>query len=448
VRRLRKPPRLAPSTEAPRTVAIFPLDRDLAALGFARELEKAFKEVGLDACAIDRSSASRPIEWFNALEEAHDIVLYEADFEASQWSGHCLRQADRLVLLADATRPLTLIPPALEAVMVNERRAQIELVLYRKSAVSPSQTLNLLRRFEVTLHHHIREGVPQDLRRFARMITGRAIGVVLSGGGARGMSHVGVIRALRESGFELDLFGGTSMGSIVAAGAAIEWNDEELRRHMREAFFDENPVSDYTVPLISLVRGRKTTRFLRTHLLDRQIEDAACTYFCVSANLTAGELKIHRTGPMWLATRASVAIPGVLPPVIEGSDILVDGGMLNNLPVDIMSAMRRGPIVAVDVTRGDNFKSTVDDIDHRPLRQLLSHARRGTPNILTLLVSSATLSSSTQARTMHDHVDLLIEPPLAEISMLNWKAFNHVVEAGYQHAMEILEKRKGVLFPH
>ena len=447
VRRLRQPPRLAPAAQAARTAAIFPLDRDLAASGFARSFAKAFEELGLKACVVDRTSAARPIEWFNALEEDHDMVLYEADFEASQWTRHCLRQADRLVMLADATRPLTEMPPALDAVAANPRRAPIELALYCRRSLSPSQTLAFLQRFGVTHQHHVREGVPRDLRRLARMITGRAIGVVLSGGGARGLAHIGVIHALREAGFELDLFGGASMGSIVAAGAAIEWNDEELRTHMREAFFDDNPVSDYTVPLISLVRGRKTSNFLRTHFGNRQIEDVPCPYFCVSANLTTGQLKIHRTGPLWLATRASVAIPGVLPPVIDGSDILVDGGTLNNLPIDVMSYMQRGPIVAVDVSRDWAFKATIDDIDQRPLRELLTHARKGTPNIINILMAAGAMSSYAQVRALRNHVDLLIEPPLGEINMLDWKAFHKTVDAGYRHAMEILEKRKGVLIP-
>ena len=447
VRRLRQPPRLAPAAQAARTAAIFPLDRDLAASGFARSFAKAFAELGIKACVIDRSSAARSIEWFSALEEDHDMVLYEADFEPSQWTRHCLRQADRLILLADATRPLTVMPPALDAVTANPRRAPIELVLYCRQSVSPSQTLALLQRFGVTHQHHVREGKWLDLRRLARMITGRAIGVVLSGGGARGLAHVGVIRALRESGIELDLFGGASMGSIVAGGAAIEWSDAELCDHMREAFFDDNPVSDYTLPLVSLVRGRKTSGFLRSHFGAMQIEDMPCPYFCVSANLTSGQLRIHRTGPLWLATRASVSIPGVLPPVIDGSDILVDGGTLNNLPIDVMSDMRRGPIVAVDVSRDWGFKATIDDIDQRPLRQLLTHARKGTPNIINILMAAGAMSSHAQVRALRNHVDLLIEPPLGEVNMLDWKAFHFTVNAGYRHAMEILEKRKGVLFP-
>lgn len=197
--------------------------------------------------------------------------------------------------------------------------------------------------------------------------------------------------------------------------------------------------------MISLARGRKATALLRRHFAQELIEECPCTYYCVSANLTTGQLKVHRTGHLWLAVRASIAIPGVLPPVIEGTDILIDGGILDNLPIDIMSAMRRGPVIGVDVSNDYGFKATIDDIDHRPLRQLISHARQGTPNILRLLMAAGTVSSYSQSRKLRSHVDLLIEPPLPGVSMLDWKAFDFTVDAAYRYTMELMEKNKGIL---
>ena len=446
VHRLREPPRLAAWTAAPKTVAIFPFTRDLAASGFTRSLAKAFEELGFKAIVLDHTAVDRPIEWFNAVEEAHDIVLYAADAEESEWTRHCLRQADRVVLLAEATRPPSFVPPAIESALNNPRRAIIELVLYRDESVSP-QTMSILKLFEVTQHHHVRRQVPADFRRLARMLTGRAIGLVLGGGGARAITHIGVIRALREAGIELDLFGGTSMGSIIAACTALEWDDRVMMERMRDAFSRDNPVGDYTVPMIALTRGRKATRLFRKHFGEALIEDCPRSYFAVSANLSKGQLKVHRSGPIWWATRASTAIPGVLPPVIDGVDILVDGGVLNNLPVDFMGEMRRGPIIAVNASNDYSFQATIDDIDHRSLWELVSHARRGTPNIVRLLFVAGALGSHTQMKLLRRNVDLLLEPPLAGVSMLDWKAFDFTVEAGYRHTIKILEKKKGALFP-
>ncbi len=446
VHRLREPPRLAPSTDAPRTIAIFPFNRELAASGFVRSLAKAFEELGLKAMLLDHTSVGRPIEWFNALEDDHDVVLYAADAEETEWTRHCLRQADRVVLLAEATRPPAFLPASIEAALNNPRRAQIELVLYRDQSVTPSHTISLLKLLKVAQHHHVRRQVPRDFRRVARMLSGRAIGIVLSGGGARALAHIGVLRALHEAGVELDLFGGVSMGSIVAAGAALEWDDKVLLERMHDAFFVVNPVGDYTLPMIALTRGRMATKLFRKHLGENLIEDCAYPYYAISVNLTKSQVQVHRTGPLWWTARASVAIPGVLPPVIDGSDILVDGGVLNNLPVDVMSEMRRGPIVAVDLSGDFGFKATIDDIDHRPLWQLVRHARQGTPNIVRVLMAAGTIGSQSQTKMLRSQVDVLLSPSLAGISMLDWKSFYSTVDAGYRYAMEILEKKKGVLF--
>ena len=445
VRRLQQPPRLTPSMEAPKTIAILPIDRDVPAAEFTRKLSQTFADLGLKAHVVEHDAKNNPVEWFNRLEEDHSIVLYEADFEASAWTRLCLRQADRVLLLAPASRMPNGIHPSAELAVNNPRRTPIELVLYRERSTDSSHTLAHTRRFVSARHHHLRASEARDFRRIARMISGRAVGLVLSGGGARGMCHVGVIRALHEAGIEIDLFGGASMGSIVAGGAALGWSPPDLKRHMKEAFFDDNPVSDYTLPMIALVRGRKTTSFLRHHFQNHQIEDTLYPYFCVSTNLTTGELYIHRSGPLWRATRASVAIPGVLPPVVLDSHILVDGGVLNNLPIDIMMEMRRGPIIACDVSRNYELKASVDDIDHRPLWQLLGHARKGTPNIVTVLMAAGMISSYQQSRVHRNDVEMLIEPEISEIAMLDWKSFERIVEAGYRQTIESLEKHKGSL---
>jgi NTE family protein len=441
VRRLLRPPRLKPALEAPRTLAIISLDRDDADAEFARSLCVAFKDIGMKSYMIEHEERSRPLEWFNTVEENHEVVIYQTDFETSAWTRLCLRQADRVVLLGSATRTLAEALPAAELALENPQRAPVELVLYREDGVAPSQTLALINRFGGAPHHHLRAGEVGDLRRLARMISGRAIGLVLSGGAARGISHICVIRALHEADIEPDLFGGTSIGSIVAAGAAIGWSDDELTTRMREAFAGENPLNDYTLPLVSLVRGRKTSNLLRRHFGNQQIEDCPYTYFAASTNLSSGRLHIHRTGPMWRALRASIAIPGILPPVIEGSDILVDGGVLNNLPFDVMMEMRRGPVIASDLSISHGFKATIDDLEQRTLWELMSHARKGTPNIATLLVASGTMSSYAQVRDSRDHVALLIQPVNDDLNMLDWHAFDRMVETGYRRTIALLEER-------
>ena len=118
-------------------------------------------------------------------------------------------------------------------------------------------------------HHHIRAGLPDDIKRMARFVAGRAVGLVLAGGGARGFAHIGVLKALKEAHVPIHQLGGTSMGAIIAAGLALEWDIDELTARMRATFVDNNPLSDYTLPLIALVRGRKVSNLLREEFGER-----------------------------------------------------------------------------------------------------------------------------------------------------------------------------------
>src|SRR5262249_30663957 len=154
----------------------------------------------------------------------------------------------------------------------------------------------------------------------------------------------------REIGIPLDLVGGASFGAIVAAGVASEWGDEELLERFREGFARSNPLSDYAMPFVALTKGRKVSRQLRAHFGDRRVEDLWRPFFTVAANLTPGSLSVLKEGAIWEALRASIALPGLLPPWIANGEVFVDGAVMNNLPADVMRSVDGGVIVAVDVT--------------------------------------------------------------------------------------------------
>jgi NTE family protein len=156
---------------------------------------------------------------------------------------------------------------------------------------------------------HLRSNNANDVARLARLLRGTALTLVLSSGGARGFAHLGVVRALRDAHVPIDLIGGCSMGSIVGAAVALEWDDAEIQERLRSAFVDTNPINDYTLPFLSLVRGAKVTRLLEQAFGDLRIEDLWRPYFCVSSNLTTGTLAVHRDGPLADALRASIPSP-------------------------------------------------------------------------------------------------------------------------------------------
>ena len=189
---------------------------------------------------------------------------------------------------------------------------------------------------------------------------------MLAGGGARGFAHIGIIKALIEAGVPFDHLGGASMGAIIAAGLAHEWGVEELTERMRETFVTHNPLDDFTLPLIALVRGKKASSMLQRNFGDICIEELPLPFFAVSSDLTTGRIHEHRAGLLWRALRASVALPGILPPVTHHGHLLVDGGVMNSLPVDVMRTRTTGPIIACDVTGELDLRASDERYGERP----------------------------------------------------------------------------------
>jgi NTE family protein len=291
-----------------------------------------------------------------------------------------------------------------------------------------------------TPHHHVTSKA--DVPRVARILTSRGVGLVLSGGGARGFAHIGIVKALREADIPIDLVGGTSMGAILGAGVSLCWSIDELTDRFRRAFVDGKPLRDYTLPFVSLVSGHKVTRLLQHAFGDVTIEDLPLDFFCVSSNLTTGHSEVHRRGELWRWLRASVAIPGVLPPVVHKGELLVDGGTMNNLPVDAMRDLGRGPVIGCDVGADRAFTTDTDEVDVPLPWQLMRWMRekKHRPNIFQILWRAGMVNSNAMTAAHREKTDLLLQPPLAQIDMLNWKGFDRAIAAGYEYAVRRLEK--------
>jgi NTE family protein len=441
VKRLQETTQHPTDVAKPKTFAMVPLQDGLGNEPIARRIAAVLNEMGSRAAVLDANSADQSAEWFNEFEAAHDIVFYRGDAPDSAWTQLCLRQADRILLLAAADRPLPLRPLDLPA--FKERATGLpELLLLHPTGRSEGLPEHFaLRSGLFESHHHMRAGNLDDIRRLARFISGRAIGLVLAGGGARGFAHIGVIKALMENNVPFDNLGGTSMGAIIAAGVALEWSLDELSARMRDAFVASNPLDDFTLPLIALVRGKKVSNLLREHFGDVRIEEMPRPFFCVSSDLTSGRIHVHRAGPLWRALRASVALPGILPPVTHHGHLLVDGGVMNNLPVDVMAQRSSGPIIASDVTGELDIRVTDERYGERPWWWLLWQRMRGTPSIVSILMRSGTVGSEAQRRVVRDMANYMFEPPLPDIGLRDWKKFDRAVAEGYEHAVEVIEKK-------
>ncbi|HET8690852.1 MAG TPA: patatin-like phospholipase family protein [Steroidobacteraceae bacterium] len=424
---LRDAARKAPLT--PRTLAVVPLGPDIDPAGEARQLVAALARFGR-ADLVDGRAAAHSPQWFHERESRNDFVVYLADAADTPWTRTCLRQADVVLFAArgDAeARPGT-VPAMLD---VSMRRAEL-LLLHAGERVARSAA-----RWSAALPgvplHHVRSSA--DYGRVVRLLTGRAVGLVLSGGGARGFAHLGVVRALREHGVPIDLVGGTSMGGILAAGVAMDWSDEELATRFRRSFVDTNPLSDFTLPLVSLVSGRKVGMLLRREFGDIDIEDLPLPFYCVSSNLTTGRIAVHQQGTLWRWLRASVAIPGVLPPVFQGGEVFVDGGAMNNLPVDVMRARGRGPVIGVDCGMDRAFTADPEEAEAPFFRRLFGgRSGRRRPNILQILWRAGMVNSTTATLERRSQSDLLVTPALESLDLLDWKGFERAIEIGYRDA--------------
>ncbi|MGD0192239.1 MAG: patatin-like phospholipase family protein [Rhizomicrobium sp.] len=441
VRRLQDTTRQSTDGALPKTFAIVPLQDGLDAEPIAQRVAAALAAMGSKAAVVDSGAAEQSAEWFNAFENAHDVVFYRGDAPDSPWTHLCLRQADRIFLLARADRPLPLRPLDLPAIKEHAGELPQLLLLHPEGRSQGLPEHFALRSGLFESHHHVRAGVTEDIRRLARFISGRAVGLVLAGGGARGFAHIGVMKALLEAGVPFDHLGGTSMGAIIAAGMAMEWSLDELSDRIRKVFVTTNPLSDYTIPLIALVRGKRVSNLLRENFGDIRIEELPKPFFCVSSDLTSGRIHVHRQGPLWRALRASVALPGILPPVTHHGHLLVDGGVMNNLPVDVMAKHANGPIIASDVTGELDLHATDDRYGERSIWWLIAERMRGTPSIISILMRSGTVGSEAQRRVVREQADYLFEPPLADLGLRDWHAFDRAVAEGYAHAKMIIEQR-------
>jgi NTE family protein len=433
----------------PKTFAIVPLQENLEAAPVAHRIANALAEMGSRAAVLDNNACEQSAEWFNSFEAAHDIVFYRGDAPDSAWTHQCLRQADRIFLLARTDQALPLRPLDLPA--FKERASGLpELLLLHPPGVKAGLPEHFsLRSGLFESHHHIRAGSTADVHRLARFIAGRAVGLVLAGGGARGFAHIGIIKALMEAQVPFDHLGGTSIGAVIAAGLAQEWGIEELTERMRNVFVTHNPLDDYTLPLIALLRGRKAATMLKSNFGDTRIEELAKPFFCVSSDLTTGRIHEHRGGPLWRALRASVALPGILPPVIYHGHLLVDGGVMNNLPVDVMRehATGAGPIIACDITGEIDLQAREEDYGERPWSWLIKNRMRGHPSIVSILMRSGTVGSEAQRRVVREQADYLIEPPMPTIGLRDWKKFEQAIQEGYDTARAFIEKN-GVPLTH
>ncbi len=435
---------------------------------------------------LSRLSQRALLAWLDDMEMLYHHVVYEADYQTgvadTPWTTRCLRQADVLLAVASAQAD----PQQREKTMVRLTRkaiptVQATLVLVHDDAVDsgPGQVRHTALWKQVlgfTRHEHVRRNPagryhPDDVSRIARSLNHRSVGLALGGGFALGLAHIGVIDAMRDLGIPIDCVGGTSMGAIIAAAAAQQFTHDQMLEVMDHGCAQALK-GDYTLPVLSLLTGKKVTAALGKYLEGIDVEDLWLPYFAISASLVHARMIVHRTGSALRSVLASCRAPGMFPPLGWNGDVLVDGGLVNNNPADVMrDLVGDGTVIAIDVSPDSHFTSGQEfgmDVsgwhvarrNFSPLRRLRNRFRSRTsggatadqdakrlsppstakmatlPEVLMRLIRLGGVAHNQQIR---DSADLYLSLPLDQFSVKDFQRGEEMASVAYTHARHKLE---------
>jgi len=412
----------------------------------ASRLDDAYGKPGVSQIHEEHATNVVLAAWLNERERQYRHIVYETDRTWSPWTQRCLRQADCILLVGQAHSDPA--PGPIERAMRDMKAmARVELVLLQPVGTKwPSGTSSWLGPRDVQAHHHVRASNDIDLQRLARRVTGRGLGLVLSGGGAKGFGHVGAIRAIEEAGLQVDVVGGTSMGSLAAGLYAVGLGYEELYE-LAQSYASREALFDYTLPLVSFFETKKVTGLLKQLSKEIHIEDLWLPYFCVSCNLSQGGEVVHRQGLLWEAIRASMAIPGVFAPVLRDNELLVDGGAVNNFPIDVMRDIcEKGTVIGIDASPA---RCRLEEYDFGPSisgwqvlwRRLNPFAApMQVPSVLSILTRTLDVNGMYRTGAIRHLADLVVQLPLEEFGILEFESYERIVEIGYNTTRKHLEE--------
>ena len=416
----------------------------------AQRLDTLLNRPGIAATEEEDAAGIRLTAWLDEQESHHQFLIYETDGTLSLWTRRCLRQADEILLVADAGSDPA--PGTVEKTLLGTKdgisKARQSLVLLHPDGSRlPSGTSRWFANRNVQCNFHVRLDTEIDFRRVARCLGDAAIGLVLGGGGARGLAHIGVVRALREAGVPIDMIGGTSMGAVMASLVAMDQDWDQMLETNREAWLRNKPHKEYSLPFISLIRSRRLDSMARKIWGEVEIEDLWISFFCISCNLSTSATMIHERGSLWKAIRASASIPGVFVPVLSDGDILVDGGLVNNLPGDVMRERACRTLIVVDVGSEQKFTFGLPEFPS-PWQFLRSRIfpfseRIEVPHIVDVLIRTTDVSSSQKTRDVKRIADVCLRPPIDAYGVLQFESLDEIADVGYRYAKAKMEELRG-----
>jgi NTE family protein len=375
-------------------------------------------------------------EGLDRAEREHDRVLLVADGvdagdpdAARAWHDFCRRQADVVVLVARTGSPR----PALTADRP-ERQPELVLVGPTPAAAERAAWVEATDAWQLTVADH---DPATTLRPLADRLAGRSLGLALAGGGARAFAHIGVLQELEASGIHVDRVVGVSIGSVVATLHAAGMDGAEVEDRIYAEFVRRNPFSDWRLPSHSLAKGQRVRAALVRHLgADAVIEGFPRQLRTVSTDLVSRSRQVHRRGNAADAVTASVRLPVLFAPIPDDHGrLLIDGGVLDNLPTDLLVERDEGPVVAVNISMGGSGSSGPARSGPRRVPAL------GETLLRTMMISSGGAIEAARAQGAW-----VVTPPTMGVGLLEFHQLDEVVRAGRLAARALLDEAGADIF--
>ncbi|HLB41872.1 MAG TPA: cyclic nucleotide-binding and patatin-like phospholipase domain-containing protein [Gammaproteobacteria bacterium] len=383
------------------------------------------------------------------LEVTHQYILYVVDVYNEELLDMLFERTDRIVLLGKGNESVQTDPFVKKELETHyAKHIRKDLVLLYPEGVSPNNTGEWLARTHIARYHHIHINQTDGYASLSRFLMGEALGLVLGGGGVRGWVEVGVIKALFEKKVAIDIVGGTSIGATVGACFLMSSSYDEFFQTVNtisKAVSNPFAFRHFTFPLISILSGESGTLALQKCFGQQTIENLIKPFFCISCNISKYKQAVHTRGLLWHWVRASGAIPGLVPPIVDDGDIYVDGGVINNLPVDVMKDYLdgKGKIIAVDLSatlqtnQAYYFPPSITFWEAIKIKlQLGKNKHYKFPRYYETLIEALLMGSHERVLRNAMSADILIQPDLSKYSaFFQTNQIEQLISLGYQLMM-------------
>lgn len=435
----------------PKNIAIINLQKHNNIGDLTKIVQSSFQEMEVPVQIHDAQSyhSDHPEELFGSLEQHEGLNILLCDNEHQEWANQCLIYADLIVVATDfnADEQIYEIEKYSNIYVKNIlNKKTYLLLLHPPEGGMPTNTNRWLKDRNVDLHIHVRQNNHQDIRRFCRIISNRAIGLVLGGGGAKGFAHLGVVQALQERGIEIDFLGGTSAGAIFGISMSFtdfdfkkinQLNDEAVRRKLTSG--------DYALPMVSLMTGNKVKGYLKDTFGEHHLEDIWVNSFCVSTNFSKSALHIHDSGLVWKQVLASMSIPGIFPPVVIDKHLHVDGGVMDNLPIEHMYHYPVDTIIAVSLSSLEVREVNCLELPSSgilAIDKLRKKKQYKVPGIASIIINSLNANSTQKQEQSKDMASHYIPLELKGFGLLDDKKWKQIMQKGYEQTIAYLDSIK------